>query len=185
MMELGSDYTVEKQPVKCTPALIRFLPWLLLIVIAGYVLYRYVLISEEERVRRFVEKGTEAVEDRSLLRVGNLLATDYSDGFGLDRGGILSAAKNAFETFDSIQVEIREILFDQPPLKIQLPDGEEKFARVRVRCRVILHQGEGVMEAIDDDPAQEQFVMLEVVKRNGRWLVRRIEFENVDTPVLE
>ena len=156
----------------------KLVPWLLVAGLIVFILFHYVWISDEERVRRLIDRGVEATEDRSIYRVGNLLAFDYSDAMSLDRNGILAVARDLFQTFDKIQVEIKDLKFDQPPELSD--DGQVKTARVRIRCSVILHQSPSMMKVIDDNPAQRQFVVIQVVKKNSRWLVQRIEFQNID-----
>lgn len=158
----------------------RYLAALLLLAVVGYVLYRYVWVSEEERVRRMAHQGAEAVEEQSLLRCGNLVAQDYSDSNGFDKRTLLDAARRMFEHFIKIEAQIEEISFDQPP--IETPGGEsgEWQAAVRLRMSVKLYEEQGVAEIIDEDPQAQEFVLLRLVKRNRRWLLQRMEFENVN-----
>jgi len=155
----------------------RYIAGLLLLAVVGYVLYRYVWVSEEERVRRMVRQGAEAVEAQSLLRCADLVAQDYSDSNGFDKRTLLDAARRMFERFSKIEAQIEEITFDQPPAETA---GEEWQAAVRLRMSVKLYEEQGVAEIIDEDPRAKQFVLLRLVKRNRRWLLQRMEFENVN-----
>jgi len=167
-------------PSRTTP-LQRYFLWGLLLVIAGYILFHYVFISEQERVQRFVRKGAEVVADRSLLRVSDMISVDYSDPMGLDRRSVIDAARRLFESFNPIEVRVVEILFDQNPTEVASEEGQgEQVCRVRVRASVILHQEGGILEIIDDDPDLRHFVALDLVRRRRGWQVRRIEFQNLD-----
>ena len=37
-----------------------------------------------------------------------------------------------------------------------------------------------MMKVIDEDPEKQNFVVIQVVKKKSRWLVQRIEFQNID-----
>ena len=156
----------------------KIIPWLIVAGVILFVLFRYVWISEEVRVHRLIKRGVKATENRSVFQVGNLLASDYSDAMGFDRSTILGVARDLFQNFDKIEVEIKDIDFEQPPEPSD--NDQENIARVRIQCSVILHQSPSMMKVIDDDPALKQFVVIQVVKKNGRWLVQRIEFKNID-----
>lgn len=155
----------------------RYLAGVLLVAVVGLVLYRYVWVSEEERVRRMVGKGAKAVEEQSVLRCADLVAPDYSDSTGFDKRTLVDAARRMFERFGKIEAQIEQMSFDQPPAEGP-PDQWQ--ARVRLRMSVKLYEDRGVAEIIDEDPRAEEFVVLHLVKRNRRWLLQRMEFENVD-----
>ena len=150
---------------------------LVLVTVVGLVLYRYVWVSEEERVRRMIRKGAAAVEEQSVLRCADLVAPDYSDSNGFDKRTLVDAARRMFEQFSKIEAQIEELSFEQPPAEGQ---PEEWQARVRLRMSVKLYEDRGVAEIIDEDPRAEEFVVLHLVKRNRRWLLQRMEFKNVD-----
>lgn len=156
----------------------KYVPWLLSAVVVLLVCFKYVWISDEVRIERLIGKGAEAVSDRSVFRVGNLIASDYADGMGFDKSALLGAAQQIFQTFDKIEVRIEETAFEQAPEKTG--EGSGKTATVRLRCSVTLYQGTGAMKVIDDHPRRKQFVALDLAGEGSRWLVRRIEFRNVD-----
>jgi len=158
----------------------RYVLGVLLLAVSGFVLYRYVLISEEERVRRMVDKGAEAVEEQSLRRCAGLVSRDYSDSNGFDRRTLLDAARRMFESFTKIEVQIADLSFDQPPVKVAGGESEEWRAQVRLRLSVKFYDERGVAELIDEDRRAKQFVLLSLIKRSGRWQLQKMEFENVD-----
>ena len=152
---------------------------LLLLAVLGFVLYRYVFISEEERVRRMVRKGAAAVERESILRCADLVAQDYFDSSGFDKRTLVDAARRMFESFTKIEARIETLSFDDPPARRSGGEGGEWEARVRLRMSVKLHDERGVAELIDENPRAGQFVLLSLVKRNRRWLLKGMEFENI------
>ena len=65
---------------------LRYLLWLLpLAVLALYLLNRYVWLTPEEEVRRFVKGGEGAVESMSVLRCDPYLDRDFVTGSGMSR----------------------------------------------------------------------------------------------------
>lgn len=157
----------------------RVVVGLLLLAVLGFVLYRYVFISEEDRVRRMVYRSAKAVEEESILRCADRVAQDYSDSSGFDKRTLVDAARRMFETFSKIEAQIETLSFDEPPKQLSGGEGDEWEARVRLRMSVKLHDERGVAELIDENSKAGQFVLLSLVKRNRRWLLKRMEFENV------
>ena len=152
----------------------------LIIAAAGYVLFKYVLVSEQERARRMVYKGARAVEAQSVLRCSDLIAVTYADPAGLNKNSLVRAAARVFQEFQAVDVEIEELNFDIPPRPVEEIEEPQMEAVVRVRMSVVLGNEEGRAEIIDEDPASGQFVLLALVKRKGRWQLQRMEFINVD-----
>ena len=134
----------------------RFVAGLILLAVVGFVLYRYVLVSEEKRVRRMVRKGAQAVEDQSVLRCADLVAQDYSDSNGFDKRMLVDAARRMFVRFGKIEAEIDELSFDQPPTELAEELSDEWQAQVRLRMSVKLYEERGVAEVIDEDPRAGQ-----------------------------
>ena len=96
-----------------------------------FLLFKYRLGTDGDRIR-----GDVAVKKMSLLRLGNLIAQDYSDSYGFDKQRILGAAQQVFESFDRIVIEIANLSFVQTPTKLEQNSYAEWKASARVRFRV-------------------------------------------------
>lgn len=83
-----------------------FLTAILLVILTTWVLMSYVLISEEERIERTIERGRRAVENGSIFTLQNLLATNYSDSSGMSREEITGALHNLFRETSDRQINI-------------------------------------------------------------------------------
>lgn len=156
------------------------IPWIIILGVILFFLFRMVFIPEEERVRRMIVKGIEAVEDQSPLRCANLVAQDYADSRGFGKRELVDAARRLFENADRIEIQISEVIFEQKPIRDSSRDGEELVAQVRLRMKVIFHEQRGILELIRDDPRASEYVILNLVKRNRRWLLQQMEFENIN-----
>ncbi len=79
---------------------------ILLHAVGFYVLYTYVLISDETRIRRVIEKGRKAIEEESLLTAATLIADNYRDEYGQDRGTVLGGLRSLFQSTENLQIDI-------------------------------------------------------------------------------
>ena len=59
------------------------------LVILGRYLYYTLGITEEQRVLQVIDRAQEAVIDKSLVRLVEVVSEDYRDSSGLDRSSIL------------------------------------------------------------------------------------------------
>jgi hypothetical protein len=157
----------------------------ILVLVGGYLLFHYVLISEEERVRRAIHNGAEAVEARSIRRVSDLVAMSYADSYGMDKRMLVAAAERFFENFGRIEVEIEEIIFEEKPVEVESGSPPTLEAGVRVRASVVLYREQGSLEVIDEAPGKNQWIVVHLEKRRMGWQVNRFEFVNVDLPQIQ
>ncbi len=83
-----------------------FLTAILFVILTTWVLMTYILISEEERIERTIERGRRAVEKGSIFTLQNLLAANYSDSSGMSREEITGALHNLFRETSERQINI-------------------------------------------------------------------------------
>lgn len=152
---------------------------LLLLIAAGviaYLLSHYVFVSEQKRIERLLERAEIAVEDQSLFSCSRMVSDAYSDSRGFDRSMLLGAARQMFSRFEKIDVDRERTQF------VHLPEttveGRTFEAIVRVYATVTLYTQDGGAALID--PSKKHSILLTLVKEKGRWLLKRMEFENVD-----
>ncbi len=72
-----------------------------------YVLSVYVLVDDETRIERRIEKGRRAIEEESLLTLATLIAEDYHDEFGQDRAMVLGGLRSFFQSTENLKIHIK------------------------------------------------------------------------------
>lgn len=141
-----------------------------LAVIVVYLLDRYVWISAQEEVERFIERCRRAVESRSVLRCEPLLASDFVTGSGMGRGEFLYFARVHFAQLRELHAEVKKS-------EITLSEDE---AEAEVRLQVLLagtNQDGSRWLGIRDRTRLEP-VFLRVKKRNGDWKAVYADWED-------
>lgn len=153
----------------------RRLLWLLwflpLTVLAVYLLDRYVWISPEEEVQRFIERGRRAAESLSVLRCEPLLASDFVTGSGMGRGEFLYFARVHFAQLQALDVDVRES-------EITLSEDETD---AEVILRVLLsgtNRDGSRWLGIRGGRNRLERVVLRVGKRDGKWKAVYVDWED-------
>ena len=135
-----------------------------------YLLDRYVWVSAEEEVRRFVERGRRAAESLSVLRCDPLLHPDFTSGSGMARGEFLYFARVHFARLQELHVDIREIT-------ITVSD-DETTAEVLLRVLLAGRNRDGSRWlGLREERGRLERVDLRVEKRDGKWKAVFVDWE--------
>lgn len=148
---------------------LRHLLWLLpLAVLALYLLDRYVWLTPEEGVRRFIAGGEKAVESMSVLRCDPYLDRDFMTGSGMSRGTFLYYARTQFAHLEDLRVDV---------------EWEElTIAEDREHAEVVLDVGlagrdsEGSEWRALAEGGRRFLVTMRLRKRDGDWKVHFAEW---------
>jgi hypothetical protein len=76
---------------------------------ATWFLTNYVFITEEERIYRLIETARESVEEGSILRVSNILASDYQDAGGADKATVTRILFDVFQKSENRRITVTDI----------------------------------------------------------------------------
>ncbi len=117
--------------------------------------------SEEERIRRVLREGKEAIEREDLPRLMELISPHYSDFRGLNYFALRGFLGSLFNHYEHIRIHVERE-------EIALEDGKA-LARVWGWAEARDLKGEGVIACSSGDPC---LVELQLEKEGGRWLVR-------------
>ncbi len=143
---------------------------ILFLVVALIILGRYIYstlgITEEQRVIQVIDRAQEAVIDKSLVRLVEVVSEDYHDSSGLDRRGVLGMAGMYFRTKD--HVEIIRLGTD-----VTFPEEDLAVATLRVQIfgRVGGQWGRG---ATDDSLLGEVFTV-RLRKADDHWKIISVD----------
>ncbi len=79
---------------------------LALAAICAFVLFRYILVSEEDRIRKVIYQGKEAIEQEDLEGVMTQISRYYRDEYGLNYLAVRGVFQRVFKEFDDINIRI-------------------------------------------------------------------------------
>jgi hypothetical protein len=141
---------------------LRHLLWLLpLAVLALYLLNRYVWLTPEEEVRRFVAGGESAIESMSVLRCEPYLDKDFMTGSGMSRQTFLYYARTEFVHLEDLRVDV-----DFEELTIA---EDEEHAEVLLDVGLSGRDKEGSDWRALAEGGRRFLVTLRLRKRDGDW----------------
>lgn len=136
------------------------------LIILGRYLYYSLGITEEQRVRQVIDRAQEAVVDKSLVRLVEVVSEDYHDRSGLDRRNLLGMAGMYFKTQDS--VEIIRMGTD-----VTLP--EEDLAVATLRVQIIGNVGGQWGRGVTDDSLLGEVFTVRLRKADGHWRIIAVD----------
>ncbi len=137
-----------------------------LFAVIVWVLLTYVLISDETRVRRVIEKGRICVEKGSILPLGGLLSAQYQDAGGADRAMALQALRSLFQ--DTSERTIYTTSVD-----VQV-DDDRADAIVKYRFQFKGKTNSPRLQQMIDKAAQEtQTIHIQFQKEKKTWRIIR------------
>ena len=142
----------------------RSLLLLLAIVAAFYVLFHYVLISDETRIERLIRATAQAAYNKSVNGVVKYLAPEYVDvELKADIKEIRLLLAQFFMEFREVHPAIKQ-------LRIEVK-GDKARAQVAAAVYVSPKDEPGKLYALFTGDADKGFFDLELEKRDGQWLI--------------
>jgi len=134
--------------------------------VLAWFLLTYVLVSDEERIHRLIEKGCRGVESGSLFVLSNLLATDYQHEGGLGREEVLGGLRSLFE--DTTNRRVR-VFRDQVKVQDGRAEAEITFSfSAQSPSSNAVHQ-----EILSQAGRERSIVRVDLVKDGRSWKITR------------
>lgn len=90
----------------------RFILLAILAAICVFVVFKYFLISDEEKIKKVLYQGKEAIEKEDLEGVMSHVSRYYRDEYGFNYLGVRSLFHWVFEQFDDIAIHVEGIEVD-------------------------------------------------------------------------
>jgi hypothetical protein len=134
-------------------------------VVAAVVLRAGCDDPDEIAIAALLDQLVEAAQagDRDAFEEG--LSLDYSDPYGMDRESVTDRVLRTAERIELTAIQLS---------KVDIEVDEERRA-ARVRFKVDLEGDKAGRDPEAEELRERRRVVLEVVERNGRWVVRRGE----------
>jgi len=84
----------------------RLILLVILAAICVFVLFKYILVSDEERIRKALYQGKAAIEKEDLQGVMAQVSRYYRDEYGFNYLGVRALFNWVFEEFDDIAIHV-------------------------------------------------------------------------------
>jgi hypothetical protein len=136
------------------------------LIILGRYLYYTLGITEEQRVLQVIDRAQEAVVDKSLVRLVEVVSEDYRDSSGLDRSSILRLAGMYFKTQDSVEI-IR--------MGTDIKFPEEGLAVATLRVQIIGNVGGQWGRGVTDDSVLGEVFTVRLRRADSRWRIIAVD----------
>lgn len=135
-----------------------------LFAVMVWVLLTYILISDETRIQRAIEKGRLCIEEGSILPFGNLLSAQYQDVSGADRAIAMQVLKSLFD-------ETRERKIHLISVNVRI-DGDKADAVVQYRFQFKGKSSSPQLQRLIDEASQEtQSMRVQFQKEKKTWRI--------------
>jgi hypothetical protein len=143
---------------------LRQLLWLLpLAVLALYLLDRYVWLTAEEEIRRFIAGGEKAAESMSILRCDPYLDREFKSADGMSREMFLYYARTQFAHLEDLRVDV-----EWEELSIA---EDEQEAEAVLDVGILGRHAEGTEWQALSEGGRRLLVTLQLRKQDGDWKV--------------
>lgn len=150
----------------------RFIGVLTLFIVCVWVLFTFVLITDEDRVYRIAQKCKTAFESGSVLSIAGELAAEYTDSSGADKALVI---QSLYSLFDSTLT--RSLQFTSVDIEII-----NDTAQVKIECLLRFQTRSGsaiVIPQIEELNGERLRVQLELVKIKNRWRVIHSDWKRI------
>jgi hypothetical protein len=139
--------------------------FIVLAAVACFVLIKYIIVSDEARIRRVIYKGKAAIEQEDFEGALRHVSRDYRDDYGLNKVAIGALLKRVFMEFDSIAIHVKG-------MEVEIAEGG--LGKATLFTWVTAHGAEGVGYIVGsaEEPSR---VIFTLAKERGRWRVVRTE----------
>ena len=138
---------------------------ILLAAVACFVLIKYIIISDETRIRRVIYKGKTAIEQEDFEGALKHVSRDYRDDYGLNKVAIAGILKRLFKEFDAIAIHVKG-------MEVEIAEGGLGQATLFTWVTAQVDDGVGYIVGSSENPSR---VIFTLAKEKGRWRVVRTE----------
>jgi hypothetical protein len=139
--------------------------FIILAAVACFILIKYLIVSDEARIRRVIYKGKAAIEREDFEGALKYVSRNYRDDYGLNKVAIAAILKRVFMEFDAIAIHVKGM---------EVEIIEEGLGQVTLFTWVTAEGGEGVGYIVGskEEPSR---VIFTLAKERGRWRIVRAE----------
>jgi hypothetical protein len=128
---------------------------------ACFLLIKYIIISDETRIRRVIYKGKAAIEQEDFEGALRHVSREYQDDYGLNKVAIAAILQRLFKEFDTIAIHVKV-------MEVEIAEGG--LGKATLSTWVTAHMGDevGYIVGSAEEPSR---VIFTLAKERGRWRV--------------
>jgi hypothetical protein len=82
---------------------------IIMAAVAAFILIKYLLVSDETRIKKVIYKGKAAIEREDFEGALKHVSRDYQDDYGLNKMAIAALLKRLYAQFDDIKIYVEWI----------------------------------------------------------------------------
>jgi ketosteroid isomerase-like protein len=138
---------------------------IIMAAVACFVLIKYIIVSDEARIRRVIYKGKAAIEQEDFEGALTHVSRDYRDDYGLNKVAIAGILKRLFKEFDTIAIHVKG-------MEVEISEGGLGQATLFTWVTAQMGDGVGYIVGSAEEPSRVVFTL---AKERGRWRVVRTE----------
>ncbi len=149
-----------------------FIGGLALLIIGAWFIFTYVLITDEDRIHRLVQKSKHGFESGSILTLSDVFAPGYTDRGGADKAQVLQTLRFFFDATSSRTIQMYSV-------DIEL--NEDK-AKVAVECKIDADMESGGAfgsSRLNQFSGRRLQIVIDLVKIKQRWKVSYTDVERI------
>ncbi len=147
----------------------RFYIWVIIgavVVSIAFFWLQNILAGEEGRVRKFILRGKHACESKDIFACANMISQSYHDKYGNDRSTLIYAAKEFFNYYSKVFINIER-------MDIKL-DGTKTLADIKIVALMIGQTQQNSMEKILE--GEKGRGRIKLIKEENKWKLAEVEF---------
>ena len=82
---------------------------IIMAAVAAFILIKYLLVSDEARIKKVIYKGKAAIEQEDFEGALTHVSRDYQDDYGLNKMAIAALLKRLYAQFDDITIHVESM----------------------------------------------------------------------------
>jgi len=138
---------------------------ILLAAVGCFFLLKHILVSDEDRIKRVIYQGKEAIEKKDIEGVMEQVSRSYRDDYGLNKVAIMALFQRVFHQFDAINIRIEE-------MQITISENKQGRATILTWATAREQDKTGYIVGSAERPCQ---IIFTLAKEGGRWRVIKTE----------
>lgn len=79
---------------------------IIMAAVAVFILIQYLIVSDEERIKKVIHKGKAAVEQEDFEGALKHVSRDYQDDYGMNKMAVAAFLKRLYAQFDDIRIYV-------------------------------------------------------------------------------
>ena len=138
---------------------------IIMAAVAAFILIKYLLVSDEARIKKVIYKGKAAIEQEDFEGALRHVSRDYHDDYGLNKMAIATLLKRIFAEFDDIAIHVKG-------MDVEISEQGLGQATFLTWVTVQGEEGIGYIVGNAENPSRVVFTLS---KERGKWRVVKSE----------